>query len=554
MTLGRPIYPKTAAALCGLVLLAGCTLNPPRSAQDLPKTDYAATNAIGPAAAEESKKLLDEQTAIRKRIENIAPPKPGAGLLAPVAPVYDPLEDKVVTINMYDADVGKLLYALSDQLGMNLIVDPQVLALQQHASLYLRNVTAREVYDHILQAFDLHGETRGGALVVSLMEDRMFHLDMLNTQTSLDLSTGGDVFGAGNTQDSGGGGDSLRGKLVMDGTVTKATDPYKQLDGAVKSILAADQGGDKEEKARYSLDTMTGSLFVRARPSKVRAIESLIDANKKMLGRQVLVEAQLIDVQLNDNFSFGVDWTVLRNRVAGIYGDGTLTQAPSTSPYPAPHHHSLEPSSITIPQKIIGSAAGRGLGLSYLGDSFQAALSALRSFGNVRVLSNPSVRMRNGTPAYLAVGTNYRYVTKVTNSFSNPGGGATTSSSDVETSSLFSGVVIGVAPFIHDDGDIELLVHPMQTELVPGTLERVDVGNGNSVTLPQINFKGITTTLNVKDGDTVLLGGLIDQSVSNNDSGIPGVSDIPAVGKLFDSKTNSHDSRELVMVLRVHVL
>ena len=557
MTLGRPIYPKTAAAMFGLVLLAGCTLDPPRSAQDLPKTDYTATGAIGPVAAEESKKLFDEQVAIRKRIENIAPPKPSVNRLAPVAPVYDPLEDKVVTINMYDADVGKLLYALSDQLGMNLIVDPQVLAMQQHASLYLRNVTAREVYDHILQAFDLHGETRGGALVVSLMEDRMFHLDMLNTQTSLDLSTGGDVFGAGNTQDSGGGGgDSLRGKLVMDGTVTKQTDPYKQLDGAVKAILADDGQGDaeKQEKARYSLDTMTGSLFVRARPSRVRAVETLIDANKRMLGRQVLVEAQLIDVQLNDNFSFGVDWTLLRNRVAGIYGTDTLTQAPATSPYPAPHHNALEPNTLTIPQKVIGTAAGRGLGLSYLGDSFQAALSALRSFGNVRVLSNPSVRMRNGTPAYLAVGTNYRYVTKVTNSFSNPGGGATTASSDVETSSLFSGVVIGVAPFIHDDGEIELLVHPMQTQLVPGTLDRVDVGNGNSVTLPQINFKGITTTLNVKDGDTVLLGGLIDQSVSNNDSGIPGVSDIPAVGKLFDAKTNSHDSRELVMVLRVHVL
>jgi general secretion pathway protein D len=259
-------------------------------------------------------------------------------------------------------------------------------------------------------------------------------------------------------------------------------------------------------------------------------------------------------VQLNDNFAFGVDWTVLRNRVAGIYGTQPITQAAGNSNYPAGRHNTLDNRQLTIPAQTIGTAAGRGLGLSYLGDSFQAALSALRSFGNVKVLSNPSVRMRNGSPAYLAVGTNYRYVTKVTNSFSNPGGGATTSSSDVETSSLFSGVVIGVAPFIHDDGKIELLVHPMQTQLVPGTLERVDVGNGNSVTLPQINFKGITTTLNVSDGDTVLLGGLIDQSISNNDSGVPGLSEVPALGKLFDAKTNQHDSRELVMVLRVHVL
>ena len=95
-------------------------------------------------------------------------------------------------------------------------------------------------------------------------------------------------------------------------------------------------------------------------------------------------------------------------------------------------------------------------------------LNVLRGFGNVKVLSNPSVRVRNGSPAYLSVGSNIRYVTKSTSNFSNSGGGsAYNQSTDIQTDSLFSGVVIGVAPIVHDNGGVELLVHPMQTEVVP---------------------------------------------------------------------------------------
>ena len=86
------------------------------------------------------------------------------------------------------------------------------------------------------------------------------------------------------------------------------------------------------------------------------------------------------------------------------------------------------------------------------------------------------------------------------------------------------------------------------------TGDELSISDGNSVTLPVISFKGMTTTLNLRDGDTVLMGGLIDQQAQNSDSGIPGLSDVPGVGKLFGAETRSHDSRELVMVLRVTVL
>lgn len=551
----RSIAPLRTPGL--LALAAACTLAVgcgvvPRSVKDLPPTEHVALQQVGARIGEESYKLAEENARLRRQVERI---QAAPASVAPVAPTYDPLENRVVTINMSEANVSALLWALAEQLGMNLIVDPSVMAREQRASLYLKNVTAREVYQHILTAFDLHGETRGGALVVSPMQERTFNIGMLNTTTSLEISSGGDVFGAGSR--GAGGGDSLRGKLILDGAVGKQNDPYKQLGASIESILKEDTASRAaqapQEAGRYSMDPMTGTLFVRARPSQVRAIGDIIERNQRMLGRQVLVEAQLIDVQLSDRFQFGVDWNLLRGRVAGIIGDAPIQLDPVAGSLPGPRDNTLD-RLLTFPRQVVGTSIARGGGLAYAGDTFSAAINALRGFGNVKVLSNPSVRVRNGTPAYLSVGRNIRYVSKSSTTFNNPGGGATNTSSDVQTESLFAGVVIGVAPLVHDDGKVELLVHPMQTDVAPGSLELVEVGNGNSVTLPVISFKGMTTTLNLRDGDTVLMGGLIDQQSENSDSGLPGASDIPLLGKLFGAQSRGHDSRELVMVLRVTVI
>lgn len=567
-----PIATRAFIGAMGALSLAACAGMPPRSIKDLPPTEHAALERTGTSIIEESAKLSAQQDRLRQEIERSLPALQDA---APVAPAYDPLENSVVSISMFNADVGQLLWALADELDMNLIVDPRVLEQRQRTSLHLRNVSAREVYNHILDAFDLHGETRGGALVVGQMRERIFNVDMLNSTTSIDLSTGGDVFGAG-MQGGGGGGQSLRGSLTMTGGVGKDNDPYKQLDDALKVILgtgnttAVARGPDEPpppEEGRYSLDPGSGTLFVRARPSQVRAVEALVEHTTSKMRRQVLVEAQILDVSLTDGSSYGVDWNVLRNRVAGLYGNNPATIVPDAESPLGYRHHDADnpprydffprlgdqPRTIVFPGQTLGSAAGRALGLSYVTDTFSAALNALRSFGNVKVLSNPSVRVRNGSPAYLSVGSNIRYVTKSTTNFSSAGSGYNTSS-DIQTDSLFSGVVIGVAPMIHDNGSVELLVHPMQTEVEPGSLALQEFPNGNAVTLPVINVKGITTTLNLRDGDTVMLGGLIDQKGSTSDNGIPGLSDVPGLGRLFGSRGKSHETRELVLVLRVRVI
>lgn len=100
--------------------------------------------------------------------------------------------------------------------------------------------------------------------------------------------------------------------------------------------------------------------------------------------------------------------------------------------------------------------------------------------------------------------------------------------------------MVGVLPMVRDDGRIELLLNPMQSDVEPASLQLVSVGGDNLVSLPKVSYKGLTTTLNVGDGDVVVVGGLIDQRSSNNDRGAPGVSDVPLLGKLFGNENKVH--------------
>lgn len=581
---------KPLALACVVFVLSGCASEPPRSTSSLTPPDTVAADKLREYAAEESRRLLVHQQMLLDEMNKPAP----APVIAPLAPAFDPLETKLIDVAMSKASISQILGALADAGKINLIVDPNVLKGGQLADMYLRQVTLREGFNEVLATYDVAGEFRGNTLKVNLTEEKLFSLNFLNTQSSIQMGSGGNVFGSSN---SGGGGTSAssgsgaqQGNLTMSGSGAN-TDPYLEIEHALKSVLGE---GNSDRKAQlnqsaqqnprtptspwlsgssaekmdaalpaplatmgedsgFTLNKMTGTLYVKTRPSKMRAVEKLLAQVHKVLGKQVYVEAQLIDVQLSDNFEFGVDWTSLRSRLAAGFGSTPMQLSGSAGVLP--NAAAGYPSrSISIPAALIGSVTGPALGVSYQGSNYGVVINALRSFGNLKVLSNPNVQVRNGTPALLSVGTSSRYVSQSASTQTVPGGGASTTSSSVQTDTVFSGVMVGVLPMVRDDGRIELLINPMQSDVDPASLQLVSVGGDNLVSLPKVSYKGLTTTLNVGDGDVVVVGGLIDQRSSNNDRGAPGVSDVPLLGKMFGNQTKVHGSRELVIVLRVRVL
>lgn len=543
---------KAAALVFLATSLAACVAPPPRSAENLSNPDTVRSERIQEVAVAESQKLLEQQAALLEMMRREAAVK----VVEPEPPVFDPLEGKTISVAVSKGNIGQILAALADAGGLNLIVDPDV--MRDHTALSdmnLKDVSLREAFNEVLRSYNVAGEVNNQTMRIYRYEEKFFTLGFLNVSSQLNLSSGGNVFGS--NIDSG--NTAITGSLSMNASANVRADPYTEIESNLNGLLGTGLDKDMERPTQqptgFTLNRTTGSLYVKAAPDKMRAIERLIQNTQHALSQQVYIEAQLVDVQLSDGYQWGVDFSALRSRLAINFGVQPITMQGSDTATLIGSNGNFPTTSLTIPSRIIGSNSGMaGGGIAYQDKNGSAILNALRSFGNLRVLSNPNIQVRNGTPAMLSVGTSQRYVSRSSSAQNNIGGGATTTSSEVQTDAVFSGVMVGVLPMLRPDGRIELLINPVQSEVDPQSLGLVNVNDYNRVSLPQVSYKGLTTTLNVSDGDVVVVGGLIDQKDSGTNSGLPYVSDVPVLGKLATQESNSKAMRELIIVLRVRLL
>jgi MSHA type pilus biogenesis protein MshL len=549
-------------AIFSAALLAACVSPPPQSAKHLSDPDVESLQRMQQVATAESKHLLEKQEILLREMQMKAVAKP----LQPTAPTYDPLEGKTISVAISNGTISQILTAFSDVAKVNLIVEPAVVQQGARTDMFLKDVSLREAFNELLQSYDVSGEIRNQTMRIKLQEEKLFALNFLNITSQMSLNSGGNVFGSNTTSSSS----AIAGNLSMSASAGSRSDPYTEIENNLKAILGDDRpeaapanGKDTldpvqvrqpNQQQSFTLNRTSGTLFVKARPSQMRSVERLIKRTQDMLTRQVYIEAQLIDVQLGDGYQFGIDWSQLRSRLALNFGSTALDLLGTTSSLPN-GGGANPPSSVTIPSRFVGGSPGQtGGGLAYQDKNGTTVINALRSFGNLRVLSNPNIQVRNGTPAMLSVGTSERYVSKSSSAQNNVGGGSSTTSSEVQTDAVFSGVMVGVLPMISEDGRIELLINPVQSDVDPESLALVSVNDSNRVSLPKVAYKGLTTTLNLNDGDVIVVGGLIDQKSSGSNAGLPFFSDIPFFGKLATQEGNQQSARELIIVLRVRIL
>lgn len=559
-----------ALALTGL--LAGCAVSGPSALdkQKVSSVDLESQKLMAERLAAESAKFSEIQANLMKQLEETR-----AAAVQPAEPVFNPLDAVNVTLKVDDADVRFVFKAVATQAKLNLVLPSSLTEKPRTISLALHNMPASQVFDHVLRALDMHGSVDRGVMVVNDYQERVFNLDFLQTTTTADFNAGGDVFGAnqasGGGQTGSAGGNAaqtgIRNGFNVRGRNTNDMDPFAQIEALLKTIIhnEGDQTlkkeGDKISPValnpngpRYVLNRSTGTLYVKGRPSQVDAIARQIENYKKVMGRQVLIEAQILDIQLNDAFQYGVDWSRLSKNAAATFGSSPITLGGITTTLPGATNTG---SSVTIPAQTLGTPGTPSFGLAYGTASQSIAINLLKTFGTVHVLSNPSLRVKNTQPAVVSVGSNVRYIAQTTSNVSNSGGGQSTISANVVTGNLFDGVMLGVIPFITDDGTINLTINPVQTTIEPGSTALVNVGtdaNPQRISLPIVDFKGITTSLSMRNGDMVILGGLIGENGTRSKAGIPGVAEVPVLGEALGNINRSSLGRELVVVLRVRVL
>jgi MSHA type pilus biogenesis protein MshL len=547
-------------------LLSACALAP--SQLDRAKVsdmDNASQKLMADRLVAESAKFSEMQAELVKKMEQTR-----AIEVKPAVPVFNPLDATNVSLKVDDTDVRFVFKAIAEQAKLSVVLPSSLSEKPRTISLSLRNMPASQVFDHVLQILDMYGTVDRGVMVISDYQERVFNLDFLQTSISANFTAGGDVFGA--NQASGGsqsgGGDAaqsgVRNGFNLRGRNTNDLDPFAQVEVLLKTVIQSEMESspDKKDKVdrpnpngpRFVLNRSTGTLYIKGRPSQVATISQQVENYKNVMGRQILIEAQILDIELNDDFQYGVDWSRLKNNAAWAFGGNPINIGPINTNVPGAGNPGR---TLTIPAQTIGSAGVSGFGAAYGTSTQSIAINMLKTFGAVHVLSNPSLRVKNTQPAVVSVGRNERYISQTTSNVSNSGGGQSTVSANVITGNLFDGVMLGVIPFISDDGTIHLTINPVQTTIQAGSSDLINVGtdqNPQRISLPKVDFKGITTSLSMRSGDMVILGGLIDESGNRSKAGLPGISEIPVLGEAMGNVNRNTRSRELIVVLRVRTL
>jgi MSHA type pilus biogenesis protein MshL len=487
--------------------LSGCSWGP--SPINNPRKHYP--ERIPSQIADESKKLEQIQKELKAGLERTSPLKID---VAAVAPVYDPFEDQIVSFSVVDESLQTVLYSLSQAAGVNIIIHPQVSDDQRKLTLNFENASASVVLNEILAAYDLAYEMEGNVIKVTPYTEKIFHLDFLDTNIEGKFEVGGDVLGASESDSSVG----LSGRFNLTGQTTSKNNAYDILADTLRPILS--QGG------KLSINRLSGSLYVRDHPSVIRSVARLVQHYKAMLQRQILIEAQIIEVSLSDQYQYGIDWSVLKDL------SGAATE-------------------------LTSAAWSLGDGLVFSGTSgdfsINTAIDALNLFGDTKVVSNPTIRSKHGQPAIISVGTSFTYKKSVQTTRTTTGS-SEDNSTEVEVSTVFDGLVLGVVAFIDETGRITLLINPIKSDVDQASLEDQAVGEGLSISLPRVSIKELSSTIALNDGDVAILGGLIDKRRVTDNRGVPFLSAIPLLGHLFKHEDERDEMREMVILLHVRLV
>ena len=305
-----------------------------------------------------------------------------------------------------------------------------------------------------------------------------------------------------------------------------------------------------------SVDAPTNSLIVTESLEGMLATENLI-AQLDQRPRQVLIEAKLVEVNLNNELDYGIQWDAFgaqRGAVAGQQGTTLVGSAAGLvgPTYGIPLDGNPIQTSVT-PGGGVGSS-GRGTGVGLPADKIfgaftlgrvtnnyilNATITAAASEGKAKVLSDPKIATLNNQPANINVTTQIPYVT------------SNVSSTGVQTqtvSFVTTGIQLTVTPSINADGRILLAINPNVSQ--PSVTASANTQTG----APATDSRSASTSLLVRDGETVVIGGLISDNLQDSVAKIPILGDIPILGWLFKKKTKKRVRNELLIFVTSHIM
>lgn len=466
-----------------------------------------------------------------------------------------------------NAPANQVLMGIVSGTRYSMLIHPDVTG---SISVNLKDVTVFEALDSLRDLYGYEYKVDGSRIFIEspAMQTRVFQVNYIVGQrkgTSDTRVTSGSVSGGNNSQSGQQSGTSTsstssgsannRTALVSTSIATTSNnDFWKDLTDSLNGIVGTENG------RRVIVNLQSGVIVVRAMPSEVRNVEAFLRLMQVSIERQVILEAKILNVQLNDLSQSGVNWSVFGSsgRNTGIVGSLNANTQLATSGNGNLISGDLGASAGNL---IANSAtATTALGASLFavalqGANFAALLQFLETQGDVQVLSSPRIATINNQKAVLKVGTDEFFVTGVSSS-TTASTGATTTVPEVTLQPFFSGITLDVTPQIDKDDNIILHMHPSISQVTTVNKQVNLGGTSGQLNLPlaSSNVSETDSIVRTRDGHVIAIGGLMTESSISTKSKVPGLGDIKGIGAAFRQRGSTNTKSELVILLKATVV
>ncbi len=443
---------------------------------------------------------------------------------------------KLYSLRVREAQIQDVLLALAQESGENLVVDPEVTGT---VTVNLNRVTLEQALEAILGQLGFSYRREGRIIRISkpVLETRIFSVNYISTSRKGDKTIVA-------THGSGAGGEQISasetriaGKDEMDfwAEIQEGLTAIIFSDERPAAVLRARQSGvvsslTSQDGKKLVISKVGGLIQVRDYPEKLREVARFLEQMEVSSQRQVLIQARFLEVTLRKEFETGIRWDNIQEQFFNLdltelslswnlFGGGTSTSAK-------------------------GALLVAGATEPLAGGDFVLAdlVKALETQGKLKALASPKIATMNNQTAIVKVARQDVYFT------SEISQGEVSTLQSFTPNTIDVGVILDVTPQIGSGGNITMNIHPSIT----AEFDRVTAPDGSE--FPLLSIREADTVVKVRDGQTIIIAGLIEEAERKERIGLPCLTNLPVLSYLFGYRREETEKRELVILITPTVL
>jgi len=523
------------------ILIAGCQLMPSHAPDNMPAISDALENSVRPVTGP---------------ADITPPPEVAAALLPPLrAELPDVLPDLEprFDISVNSTQAREFFMSLVKGTALNMVVHPDVAGT---ISITLRDVTIEDVLSTTRDVYGYRYRLNGNTYQVypARIRTQIFTVDYLDavrkgaSRTNVSSGQVSSAASTGNTTGSTSGNSEVSGSMV---STESESSFWSDLKESLKMIIG-EEGGRK-----VMVHPQSGVIVVHALPEELRNVGEFLQTIENAAHRLVILEAKVIEVTLNENFQSGINWNALfeigsdKSILFGHSGGGSIFDTGASAL-----------AGTTVP--LVRGTQVTGFDTTAFGGvftidanlkDFNSLIELLKTQGDVQVLSSPRISTVNNQKAVIKVGQDEFFVTDVETETDTVSATVSNTSVDVTLTPFFSGVALDVIPQISEDNSVILHIHPAISE-VTEKIKSISTSSSDQLSIPLAlsTIRETDTVIRADSGQVVVLGGLMKNTVRDEEARTPLFGDVPVVGNMFRHNRSVASKSELVILLRPVVI